>query len=43
LRLGKLWRVDAMRDVALLPEGFTAPPPGYRRGDRGMSRIHCQL
>ena len=43
LRLGKLWRVDAMLDVALLPESFTSPPPGYRRDDRGMSRIHCQL
>jgi hypothetical protein len=43
LRLGKLWRLDTMRDVELLAEGFAKPPPGYRRGDRGMSRIHCQL
>ena len=43
LRLGKLWRLDAMDGVALLAEGFASPPPGYRRGDRAMSRIHCQL
>jgi hypothetical protein len=43
MTLGKLFRVDAMESVEVCPDGFTTPPPGYRRDDRGMARIHCQL
>jgi hypothetical protein len=41
--MGKLFRLDTMRDVRISDEPFTTPPRGYRRDDRGMAGIHCQL
>ena len=40
---GKLFRLDQMSGVTVTDQRFEDPPPGYRRGDRGMLRIHCQL
>ena len=40
---GKLFRIDQMSGVTVTDQQFVEPPPGYRRGDRGMMRIHCQL
>src|SRR5258708_2358107 len=40
---GKLFRIDQMSGVAVTDRPFDRPPPGYRRGDRHMVSIHCQL
>jgi hypothetical protein len=40
---GKLFLLAAMDDVQITDVEFDRPPPGYRRGDRGMRRLHCQL
>jgi len=42
-RLGKLFLLRSMVGATVCAEGFDAPPPGYRRGDSAMARIHCQL
>jgi hypothetical protein len=40
---GRLFRLDRMSAVAVTDQPFENPPPGYRRGDRHMASIHCQL
>lgn len=40
---GKLFLLSTMSSVEVTDVPFDHPPPGYRRGDRGMVRIHCQL
>jgi hypothetical protein len=43
-RIGwKLLRLDEARAVELLNEISAAPRPGYKRGDRDMFRIDCQI
>lgn len=40
------WRVFTiakMRQLVITDEVFGEDPPGYRRGDRSMSRIYAQL
>jgi hypothetical protein len=39
----KLLRVDEAIGLALLAEQSNAPRPGYKRGDKGMTTILCQL
>ena len=39
----KLLRVDRIRSIELLDEGFPGPRNGYRRGDFVMAEIFCQL
>ena|ERR1051325_2296097 len=39
----KLLRVDEIRSLMALPQTFTGPRPGYRKGDRDMRIIYCQL
>lgn len=39
----KLMRLDEAVSVGSLPEASQAPRPGYKPGDKGMSRIVCQL
>jgi hypothetical protein len=39
----KMLRLDETTGVALLNERSQAPRPGYKRGDRDMQRIVCQL
>ena len=34
----KLFRVDRIRSLRLLDQQFAGPRPGYRRGDRAMTR-----
>jgi len=29
--------------LTILEENFDGPRTGYRRGDRGMTRIYCEL
>jgi hypothetical protein len=40
---GRLYLIEHMRGVTVTDQHFDDPPPGYRRDDRGMVRIHCQL
>jgi hypothetical protein len=39
----KLLRLDETRGVHLLAEKALAPRTGYRRGDKAMQRIYCQV
>ena len=39
----KLMRLDEARSAGVLDEAAQSPRPGYKRGDRNMSRIICQL
>jgi hypothetical protein len=39
----KLMRLDEAAGAALTTERSLAPRPGYKQGDRGMTRIFCQL
>jgi hypothetical protein len=41
--MGRLYLLRSMSDVAVDDESFERPPHGYRRDDRGMASIHCQL
>ena len=40
---GRLYLLRSMSEVAVTEQPFDDPPRGYRRGDRGMAEIHCQL
>jgi len=40
------WKLMTTKDIVgltILDESFSGPRPGYRRGDRGMTRIYCEL
>lgn len=39
----KLFRVDRINGLMPANENFAGPRPGYRRGDKAMSRIYVQL
>ncbi len=39
----KLMRLDEAQSAGLLNEAAQSPRPGYKRGDRGMNQIICQL
>jgi len=39
----KLLRLDETRGLSLLDEKSAAPRPKYRRGDRAMAQIFCQV
>ncbi len=39
----KLFRVDLLSNLELLEETFSAPRPEYRRDNKQMARIYCQL
>jgi len=39
----KLLRLDEAIALAILDEASHAPRPGYRRGDKAMARIICQI
>jgi hypothetical protein len=41
--MGRLYLLRSMSNVEVDEERFERPPHGYRRGDRGMASIHCQL
>ena len=38
-----IYRIDWMSNIQSLPEVFAAAPQGYKRGDKDMSPIHCEL
>lgn len=40
---GRMYLVSRLDALTVTDQDFDQPPPGYRRGDRGMSRIHCEL
>ena len=40
------WRpflIDRISNLTVLRETFSGTRPQYRRGDRGMSAVHCEL
>ncbi len=40
------WKLMTTKDIiglTTLDESFFGPRPGYRRGDKGMTRIYCEL
>lgn len=39
----KIMRLDETRAIQLLAEGSRAPRNGYRRGDKAMQRIYCEV
>lgn len=39
----KLFHIDEMLGVSVLPQTFVVPRPGYKRGDKAFSRITTQL
>lgn len=39
----KLFRVDEIREFAVLDETFDAPKDGYMRNDPTMTKIYCEL
>ena len=39
----QLCRLDEMREVHILAEKFTGPRPGYRRSNKQIPKIFCQL
>lgn len=40
---GRMYLVSRLDSLTVTDQEFDTPPPGYRRGDRGMTRIHCEL
>jgi hypothetical protein len=40
---GKLFLLASMSNVRVAEQNFDDPPHGYRRDDRGMASVHCQL
>ena len=43
VRPGRLYLVKRITGLAVTDQPFEQPPSGYRKGDRGMATIHCQL
>lgn len=39
----KLFHVAEMRGLTVQQNTFATPRNGYKRGDKGMARIYCQL
>jgi hypothetical protein len=39
----KLMRTDEMTNLGLLEDKFSGPREGYKKGDRGMTKIYCEL
>jgi hypothetical protein len=39
----KMYDLSKARNITVLDETFNSPRPGYKRNDRGMSKIYCQL
>ena len=37
------FRIDRIEGLQTLPETFEGTRPRYRRGDRGMNVVHCEL
>ena len=39
----KMMTVNKISSLIVTENNFTGPRPGYRKGDRGMIRIYCEL
>jgi hypothetical protein len=39
----KMYDLSKADDIIITDDSFSSPRAGYKRGDRGMSRIYCQL
>ncbi len=39
----KMFDLSKASSVTVLEETFSNPRPGYKKGDRGMSQIYCEL
>lgn len=40
---GKLWRVDAIRELRLLNQHFVPDDPNYNPDDSALPTIHCRV
>jgi hypothetical protein len=39
----KMFDLGLAFDIVMLDQTFLAPRPGYKKGDKGMSTIYCEL
>jgi hypothetical protein len=39
----KVFRVEDISRLTVLQQTFATPRPGYKRSDKSMARIYCQL
>jgi hypothetical protein len=39
----KLYDLSKAGDIQVLNESFSKPRPDYKRGDKGMNEIYCEL
>jgi len=35
--------IDKINDIVMVEDSFSCPRPGYKKGDKGMSTIFCEL
>jgi hypothetical protein len=43
LGFGKLWTVEKMEGLRMLPERFEAEDPNYNPNDSAMTKIYCKI
>lgn len=39
----RMFKLDEATNIRVLKDTFTGPRSGYKKGDKGMSKIYCEL